>query len=85
MKISGVTFGASQLAKAYGVPGPARPAAPAAAGSLVAARVDARVDFGTSVAADGARAGGFRMYTRSADVNEVATGVAIGRSIDLSA
>lgn len=87
MKISGVTFGASQIARAYGV-SPARPAMPAGANSLVAARVDAKVDFSPAVAAptpSPGQGGAYRMYTRSADVNEVATGVAIGRSVDLTA
>lgn len=87
MKISGVTFGSSQVARAYGV-SPARPAMPAGANSLVAARIDARLDFspaGASPTPSPAQAGAFRMYTRSADVNEVATGVAIGRSVDLTA
>lgn len=89
MRLPATGPGSLTIARAYGVPG-ARPTPTAAASSLASRLVAGAVDAGVGVETGGltpAAAGAesrFRLYTRAADVNEVATGVALGRSIDVA-
>lgn len=86
MTIQGPGPGSLAISRAYGAPGvrPAASVAPNAATRLVAASVDARVEFSGGAQPPPPAAAAFRLYTRAADVNEVATGVALGRSIDVA-
>lgn len=88
MTIQGPGPGSLAISRAYGAPGvrPAGSVAPDAATRLVAGLVDSKVEFsgGAQPSATPAAAAAFRLYTRAADVNEVATGVALGRSIDVA-
>lgn len=81
MTIAPTKVNSTSLASAYRI-GPApKPAAPPEAARLPVTRV------GTPASDDreqpSGAAGAFRLYTRAADVNEVATAVTLGRSLDV--
>lgn len=86
MTIQGPGPGSLAISRAYGAPGvrPAGSVAQNAATRLVAGLVDSKVEFSGGAQPSATPAAAFRLYTRAADVNEVATGVALGRSIDVA-
>jgi hypothetical protein len=78
MRIDGGSI-VGRLRAAYSA-GSGQAPSPAAA-ALVAGRTPGGVEFRTQTSPS---AGSFAMYTRAADVNEIATAVAIGRRIDVT-
>jgi hypothetical protein len=84
MRIPPASINAATLASAYRI-GPVNASAGSGAGAtrLPVTRVDASPEIGRETARAPASGGAFRMYTRAADVNEIATAVTLGRSLDV--